>query len=95
MSAHYRTSKQWKAAYQSIDRQNFRRAGIPLEEAKNKRAPFASAFTPFVATGAGMAPVKVYGPDGALREVVSAAEWRKRHGDPFKDRVKEADDGEA
>ena len=39
--------------------------------------------------------VKVYGPDGALREVVSAAEWRRRHGDRFRARKrKEEDDGE-
>ena len=85
--------KQWKAVYESIDRMNDPRAGAVLTDAKRKHlAPFTSAFTPFVATGAGMAPVKVYGPDGRLREVVSAAEWRKRHGHPFKDRGKEAHD---
>ena len=45
--------------------------------------------------GAQATDVKVYGPDGALREVVSAAEWRRRHGDRFRARKrKEEDDGE-
>ena len=46
-------------------------------------------------TSAQATDVKVYGPDGALREVVSAAEWRRRHGDRFRARKrKEEDDGE-
>lgn len=87
----YRTAKQWKAAYQSLDRKTYWRAGVA--RGAKPRTTFASSFVPFVATGTGMAPVKIYGPDGKLREVVSAAEWRKRHGDPFKTQSKEAEDG--
>lgn len=89
----YRTAKQWKAAHESLDRKNYWRAGVA--RGAKSRTTFASSFTPFVATGAGMAPVKVYGPDGTLKEIVTAKEWRIRHGDPFKGKGRELAEIEA
>ena len=76
-----RTNTDWRAMKQWRDRPRYRRAGAIREQA---------------AGGAQATDVKVYGPDGALREVVSAAEWRRRHGDPFKQprRREEEEDGE-
>src|SRR3990167_2560323 len=51
-------------------------------------------YSPFL-PGAGptVAPVKVYAPDGTLKEVVSAEDWRRRHGNPFTQ--PEEDEGDA
>lgn len=51
-------------------------------------------YRPFL-PGAGptVPPVRVLNPDGSLREVVSAQEWRRRHGDPFRS-MKEGEHGE-
>ena len=80
MSRAHPTNTDWKAIHQSLDRQLYRRAAAAVE----KPSPFI--LRPVVAMAEGLqqiAPVRVYGPDGRLREVVSAAEWRRRHGDPF------------
>ena len=64
-----------------------------LIRTKRRRVWGAGAgHSPFL-PGAGptVAPVKVYAPDGTLKEVVSAEEWRKRHGSPF-GRMKESED---
>ena len=56
-----------------------------------RRRPWAP-IRPFLpGTGPTVAPVKVYAPDGTLKEVVSAAEWRRRHGNPFRERKPEED----
>lgn len=57
-----------------------------LIRTKRRRAwiPGHSPFLP--GAGPTVAPVKVYAPDGTLKEVVSAQEWRRRHGNPLKQR---------
>ena len=73
-------------------RTGFRSAGGIVEAhliRTGQRRPI-SQYRPFL-PGAGptVPPVRVLNPDGSLREVVSAVEWRRRHGDPFQDRGKE------
>ena len=88
-----RTNTDWRAIRQWRDRQRYRRAGAILEAAKGGN-PFKHERHYTVGLNAKAGDVKVYGPDGALREVVSVADWRRRYGDPFKRSRRREDDGE-
>ena len=77
-----RTSREWRALRQWQDRKRYRAAGAVIEDA-NGGDPFKQWGHYAVGISARAGDVKVYGPDGTLREIVSAADWRKRHGDPF------------
>mgnify|MGYP001560799534 FL=1 len=93
MTAARRTAKEWRIYRQWKERQRYRRAGAILEDAAGGN-PFKQWGHYPVGISAVAGAVKVYGPDGTLREIVSAAEWRRRHGDPFA-QVRRRDHGEA
>lgn len=83
-----------KAARQRGQDTGFAASSATMEDYRLKsgrRRPWAP-IRPFL-PGAGptVAPVKVYAPDGTLKEVVPAEEWRRRHGDPFRQRREEED----
>ena len=63
-----------------------------LIQTKRRRLIVMPKAHPFLSgVGAAVAPVKVYAPNGTLKEVVSAEEWRRRHGDPFREHKPEED----
>ena len=81
MSARRASSTEWKAVKQSYERLKLKTAGSTLER------PFAMVglldpVLPGIGQHAG--PVRVYRPDGTLKEEMSATEWRRRHGNPFR-----------
>lgn len=94
MSASRRTSREWRALRQWQERKRYRAAGAIVEDATGGD-PFKRWGHYPVGISALAGDVKVYDRDGILRKVVTAAEWRKRHGDPFKNQRREVDDARA
>ena len=76
----------WRAVTESFDRLKYRRATEALQDAGRSRPTgldYAIHFQP-PGVGTPVGPVTVYNPDGTVREVVPATEWRRRHGNPFR-----------
>ena len=76
-----------KATHERGRRRGLRSAGGIVEAdliRPKRRRLLPHHYGPFL-PGAGptVPPVRVLNPDGSLREVVSAQEWRRRHGNPF------------
>lgn len=81
-----RTNTEWRAVKESFDRLKYRHATEALGAARKPRdlgLAYAMHFQP-PGVGAPVGPVTVYHPDGTVREIVSATEWRRRHGNPFR-----------
>ena len=87
MSRRRPTGVEWRVIHQSIDRMKYRQAGAILEAARNRPDTFA-VYPDVPRLHEGVAPVKVYHPDGTLKEVVPAQQWRRRYGNPFGRRVR-------
>lgn len=58
-----------------------------------RRKPYAPLHPFLPGAGPTVAPVRVYAPDGTLREEVPAQEWRRRHGNPFRRKRSQEEDG--
>ena len=73
----------WRAVKQSYDRLKYKAVGAILE----RPAALADFWEPILpGIGPTVSPVRVLYADGRLKEEVPAAEWRRRHGNPFRTR---------
>ena len=91
-----RTNTEWRAVKESFDRLKYRHATEAVHAARKSRdlgLAYAMHFQP-PGIGEPVGPVTVYNPDGTVREILSATEWRRRHGNPFREKksTEETDD---